>query len=254
MKIVTIIAIVIFSVASLNMNAQVVNGSYEKLAKYYNEGKYERCLYKADDYTYREEYSKDPEPYLYISMCLLKLSQSDDPDLSEDYKTGEKQAIKYAGTFAKKDKNDDLYSDNIEYINSLKKLQKAKIKESFNEANFRRAATYAKAFNKLNREQDNLITFYVGMNEILSKNLTQGEKHMQEAEAEIKTVLKEGTLKVDKIFKTLLIDGFMKYTEIKIAEGEKEEAKKVITLAKDIFPNDGYIKVQYNVIMQAEQE
>lgn len=252
MKIISFLAFLFISIITFNANSQVINGSYEKLASIFNEGKYERCLYKADDFTYREDYSKDAEPYLYISMCLVELSKSEDPDIKEDYKGAIKQAIKYAGKFASKDKDDELYSDNIAYINTLKKIQKATIKEYFNSGKYRKAAVAAKAYDKLNRESDILVKYYIGMNEVMSNNLSQGERNMKDGEAEIKNALKEGNVKVDKIFKSLMVDAFMKYTEIKIKEGAKAEAKKVITLGKDIFPNDGFIKVQYNVMMQDE--
>lgn len=240
-------------IITFGSNGQVINGSYEKLATLFSEGKYEKCLYKADDYTYREDYSKDAEPYLYISMCLIELSGSEDPDIMEDYKGAVKQAIKYGGKFASKDKKDELYSDNIAFVNSLKKSQKNTIKEEFNAGKYRKAAVSAKAYNKLNREKDILVNYYVGMNEILSNNLSQGGKNMKEAEAAIQKAIKEGNLKIDKSFKSTLIDAFMKFTAIKIEEGNKAEGKKVIGLAKDIFPNDGFIKVQYNVIMQEDK-
>ena len=113
---------------SLQLSAQVAGGSNEKLAKLYNTGKYESCLYKADSYTYKENHTNDPEPYLYISMCLYELSKSDDPEIQEDYKDAIKQAIKYVGKFAKKDKHNEYYPLNIEYVNTIKKIQKTNVK------------------------------------------------------------------------------------------------------------------------------
>ena len=59
-----------------HLQSQVVGGSYEKLAKLYNLGKYETCLYKAEDLTFKEDSKKDPEPYLYMAMCFIELSNS----------------------------------------------------------------------------------------------------------------------------------------------------------------------------------
>ena len=77
-------------------NAQVIGGSNTKLEKLYNEGKYENCLLKADGMTYKDDYAKDPEPYLYISMCFYQLSKSEDPDIQADYKNAFKDAVKNA--------------------------------------------------------------------------------------------------------------------------------------------------------------
>lgn len=250
---------IFFAILSLylfasSLSAQVNGGEYVKLAELYNTGKYERCFFKADDYTYKEDYSKDAEPYLYISMCLLELSKSEDPDIQEDYKGAVKQSIKYAAKFVSKDKKDELYSINIDYIISLKKIQKDVIKKDFYEGSYRKAGSGAKMYNKLNKEKDVLIQYFVGVNEVLSKNLSQGERNMDAAEKLIKEKMLAGELKVDKNMKSLFIDAFMKYTETMINDENKEKAGHVISFAKDIFPNDGYIKVQHNVIYNDKAE
>ena len=109
----------IFTILSLftvtTLQAQVVGGSLEKLAKYFNQGKYEKCLDKAEGYTFNEKTKREPEPYLYMSMCFLELSKSDDPYITDYYKNPVKSAIKFAAKFKQKDKKDHLYSKNIKY-------------------------------------------------------------------------------------------------------------------------------------------
>jgi len=243
-----VLSIFILSILCIQISAQVAGGTYEKLAKLYNSGKYESCFNKADAYTFREDYSKDAEPYLYISMCLIKLMNSDDDEIREDYKKSTKDAIKYAGKFATKDKMREIYPLNLDFINEMKKLQKNVIKENFNDGQYSKAASSAKMYNKLNQDKDNLVLYYIGMNQVMSNNIGQGNKNMEDGRKGIKALLKENKLVIDKIIKSSIIDGFMKYTEYLIKESKTEEAKQVISFAKDIFPNDGYIKVQYNVI------
>ena len=69
--------------------------------------------------------------FIYVSMCFYELLKSEDPVLKEDYKDGVKQAIKYASKFAKKDKEGEMYADNIDFINELKSAQYAEIKAYF---------------------------------------------------------------------------------------------------------------------------
>jgi hypothetical protein len=173
--------LIIIAFSCSNIFAQVVGGTDEKLAKLYNSGKYESCLFKADGLTLKEGTSNDPEPYLYAAMCFFELSKSEDPIIREDYKDGVKQAIKYANKFAKKDKENELYSANIEFINTLKEVQYTEVKGFFDAEDYKKAATSAKFYDKLNKEEDFLILYFVGICEILSKNVTQGNRSIDEA-------------------------------------------------------------------------
>jgi len=229
------------------MKAQVVGGSYEKLAKLYNEGKYENCLYKADGYTYREENSKDAEPYLYIAMSLYQLSLSNDEEIKEDYPDAIKQAIKYTTRFAAKDKEDGLYTVNIEFVNKMKQAQKDIIKEDFNTSKYSKAIASAKIYDKLNRIEDQQVALFIALSELLSDN-SQGTNDYNDASTKIKTDLKASKFAEDKIIKGLIVDAFMKYTEVLVKKNKTEEAKKIIAFAKDMYPSDGYIKVQYNLL------
>lgn len=233
---------------SLSGIAQVKGGYNEKLAKLYSAGKFESCLFKADNLTYKESTSRDPEPYLYIAMCFYQLSKSSDPIIREDYSDGEKQAVKYAGYFIRKDKEGDMYEDNLEFITMLKELQFAKIKKEFDEEEYRKAGTQCKKYAKLNKEEDFTVSYFIGACEILSRNITTGQRDLDEAKEGLKPLLKSGNLKIDKIFKPLISSIFMKYSEVLIAENRINEALAESKLGLKILPNDGYLKIQSNMI------
>jgi hypothetical protein len=240
--------LIIIAFSCSNIFAQVVGGTDEKLAKLYNSGKYESCLFKADGLTLKEGTSNDPEPYLYAAMCFFELSKSEDPIIREDYKDGVKQAIKYANKFAKKDKENELYSANIEFINTLKEVQYTEVKGFFDAEDYKKAATSAKFYDKLNKEEDFLILYFVGICEILSKNVTQGNRSIDEAKTNIQAQLKAGTLKVDPKFKTLISSGFMKYSESLVDQNQLKEASACLDFALKILPNDGFLRIQSNMI------
>ncbi|MDA3892379.1 MAG: hypothetical protein PF517_12010 [Salinivirgaceae bacterium] len=201
-------------------NAQVVGGYNKKLAKLFSSGKYESCLFKADNLTYKKNTSRDPEPYLYISMCFLELSKSDDPMIQEDYKDGVKQAIRYAGKFIKKDKDGEMYSENIEFVNDLKKMQYTLVKTNFDEEEYSKAASAAKKYSKLNREEDYTVLYFIGVCELLSNKLSQGTNDIETAKTQLKELTKSGTVKIDKIFNPLISKVFSKYSESLIVENK----------------------------------
>jgi hypothetical protein len=229
---------------------QVAGGTYEKLAKLYNQGKYESCLFKADKYTYDEESSIDAEPYLYVAMCFYQLSISEDPVLREDYKDGFKQAIKYATKFIKKDKEGELYEQNFDFINILKDELKKEIKAQFDKGDYRKVATTAKLFDKLNRKEDILLLYYIGMNEMMSNNVSQGSRDLDDAKSKLDEMLNAKTFQTDAASKSLAIDGFLKYSEFLINQNQLKEAADLLNYGLKLFPNDGYLKVQFNVVNQ----
>lgn len=231
-----------------NLQAQVKGGYNEKLEKLYISGKYESCLFKADNLTYKESSSRDPEPYLYIAMCFYQLSKSADPIIAEDYADGEKQAISYTAKFIKKDKDGEMYENNLEFINMLKELQYKKVKQVFDEENYRKAATETKKYEKLNREEDFTITYFLGACELMSNNYSQGQKNLDHAKEQLITLIKAGNVKVDKIFKPLISSVFLKYSEFLVADSKLEDAAKELKLGLKIIPNDGFLKIQSNMV------
>jgi len=148
------------------LSGQVIDGKFEKLAKLYISSKFEGCFDKAESYTLSDKTKKDAEPYLYISMCMVEFSESDDEFIQEEFRNAKKQAVKYAWKFVKKDKNDELYVQNIEFINRLKKIQKSEIKANINDANYRKAASAMKAYGQLNKEKDILVQLFTGICEV----------------------------------------------------------------------------------------
>jgi len=233
-----------------NIIAQVVESEYKKLAQLYNQGKYESCLIKADNYTYKEENSMDAEPYLYVAMCYYQLSISEDPIIKEDYKDGFKQALKYTAKFVKKDKEGKLYDENIEFVNLLKAELNKEINTQFEKGDYRKVSVTARQLEKLNRETDFGLLYFIGMNEIMSNNQSQGVKSMEQAKLELMQKFKNQSLNIEANTKSLLISGFLKYSEFLAAKGNLKEASDNLSYGLKLFPEDGYLKMQYNAVNQ----
>lgn len=245
-----IVTTIVFFV-NTSISQQVIGGTYTKLQEVYNKGKYEQCLLKADNYTYKEDYSRDAEPYLYLSMCFYKLYTSDDPDIQYDYQNGLKEAVRYAIKFNQKDKKDELYSKNIEYIKLIKTELYKDAKGFFESGSYSKAATSGKNYNRLNRETDPCIDFFVGITTVLAKNQSAGEQLINDAKEAFKAKQKAGNVVVDAIFKSLIVDSVLKYSEILVQENKLAEAKDCLETGKLLFPENGYINVQLNMVNKA---
>jgi hypothetical protein len=238
----------IFTLSLINLQAQVVGGSIEKLAKLYNQAKFESCLYKAEDYTFKEDYKRDPEPYIYMAMCFYELSNSTDEFIKEDYKNGLKLAIKNTAKFIKYDKEGVFYSDNIDFVNTLKNSQFKITKDYFNEEKYKKSGLASKQYSRLVKGTDYSMIYFRGVCEILSNNISVGTRSLNEAIKGLNTQIKDGNLSIDNRFKTLVVTSFLEYSEYLVNDKRNNDALKTLTLAKKIFPNNGYIDIQYNMI------
>lgn len=230
--------------------AQVKGGHNTKLSKLYTSGKYEVCLFKAEDLCADQAAGREAEPHLYAAMCMVKLYESSDPEVAADYKDGMRQAVKYTQKFIRKDIEGELYAQNTDFIDLIKKYVKKDIKTNFDKGNYSKASAAAKNYEKLYQKPDYLFMYYSGILKCMSNNETQGAHEMDEARAKLsEQIVNNIAIKPDPIVKSLIVDGIMKYTQDLLADKRKKDAESVITLANKIFPNDGYIKVQYNMIV-----
>ncbi|MDP7435209.1 MAG: hypothetical protein QF427_03170, partial [Flavobacteriales bacterium] len=103
----------------------ITEDELNQLLVWYVDGKYEKVLFKAIRYTEDDDQKKHPVPYLYMAKAYLAIHNSDDSDLRESYEVDKmkalKNALKYAGKFVKKDKEQEFVPEEQEYIEELRK-------------------------------------------------------------------------------------------------------------------------------------
>ncbi|RLD62079.1 MAG: hypothetical protein DRJ01_06760 [Bacteroidetes bacterium] len=228
-------------------HSQVVGSRFEKLAKLYNEKRYEDCLYKSDTYTYKDKTKREAEPYLYMSMCYYQISKMEDPDILEDYPKALKNSIKYLIKFKRKDKKDEYFTKNIDFVNKIGKLIIDEANNYYKDKNYRKAATHFKQYSKLFPE-DNNIKYMIGACGMLANNYSEGQKYISEA---IVTLVED--YKSEKSLKNIntskiLEEAFILYSSYLVNDKKIDSAKSTINIAKQFFPNSGNITIQYNVI------
>lgn len=96
------------------------DNNYDDLLELYVDEKYEKLIYKAEDYTIKEKTKKDPLPYLYLSMGCFQLSK--DETKAEKFPKAFKNALKYAGKFVKKDKKSEYTNEAEDYFAELREV------------------------------------------------------------------------------------------------------------------------------------
>jgi len=101
-------------------DARAQDPKYTRMLEDMVDGKYERVLYRAINFTENDKTKKHPEPYYYMAAAYLRIYLSDDPELQESYPKALKEALKYATKFVKKDKEFEYVVDQGEFFEELR--------------------------------------------------------------------------------------------------------------------------------------
>ncbi len=223
--------------------AQVNGGEHQKLFDLYVMSDYEKCLMKAEKIADDDDHRRESEPYLYMSMCLLKIAE--DPELNEleAYKNAKKDAIKYGSKFKKKDdKLADkggypLFEDNIDYLLELKQVGIEEAKSYLAMDNFRKAVYYYK-YTLYIDESDNAVRLIKGTCDLLSRNTKVGMEEVQLALEGFREIASKGAYEKNRYTEMAFEDGFLYYANYLIEKNNIAEAQEVMELARTLDPDN----------------
>ena len=127
-----------------------------QLLMWHVDEKYEKVLYKAIRYTEDDEQKKHPLPYLYMAKAYLGVHNSDDPDLREAYEVDKlkalKNALKYAGKFVKKDKEQEYVPKDLDFMEELRKETIIAAETEMDNEKYTKAKSYYKYLTTLDKE------------------------------------------------------------------------------------------------------
>jgi len=238
----------LFSAAILGFgaNAQVEGGGedFQKLFDWFVLEKYEDCLFKATTMSEKEKYQKAPEPWLYMSMCLLKIAESNDDELTEKYPKALANSLKYAAKGRKKDKSGELFEQNIEFFDEIKKLGCADAHGYLNEGNHKKAASLYKKVLKVDKT-DYAIQYMTGVCYAYAKNIGEAKLNLKTATDSLKAKFtRNPDYKLRKVSEPVLSEATIMYSDYLVEKGMSDSAKTVIQDALSYLPEDKDLKMQ----------
>ncbi len=241
----------IFTIASCiilitsKLSAQVIGGELIKLEELYDKGKFEDCAYKAETYTESEKYAKNPEPYLYISMCYYEFHFSEDAKIKEYYKSALKDALKYAVKMKTYDKELNFYKDNSEYLDKLRQTCLEEAKALVDKKDYSKASSYYyKPLVKLDPDNFELL-FVKGVCDALMRNGSEAYKSLNDAMPQLEKSAQEGTYRAPKLIEASLSDAFVNYSNLLKDQSYADSAKAIIMFGKILLPVDKAVDDQY---------
>lgn len=215
---------------------------YEDLLKLYVDEKYEQCLAKAEGYTINDDTKKDPLPFLYMSMCLYEMSKIEKFTAMEEYKKADRDAIKYAEKYRKKDKNREFFDNYGDYWEDLNTMGMEKGTNLFDDGEY----------SKAKQVFDGMVGYYpenpgawimLALCQYKSNLVKEGDLSMKEY---AKAALNADTGSLPEDQKKLLKNALIRYSEFLNTKGMRDSARTTIGLGKEHFMEDPDFKLQYD--------
>ena len=232
------------SVATIAIfSAQAQKQPYEDLLVKYVDEKYEDCLAKAFNYTDKEDTKKDPLPYIYVSMCYYEMSKIEKFRAMEEYKKCDKDAVKYAEKYRKKDKNKEFFDNYADFWSELNLMaQEAGIN----------AYEDPKGLSKAKQWFDGMTNYYpenpgpwimLALTMYKGNLMKEGDAAIAKFQPALDAAGGIGLLPDDqkKLMKTALIN----YATYLDGKGNKSKAKETLEIGKDFFMDDAEFKGAY---------
>ena len=218
--------------------------TYDDLLIYYADGDYEKLLKKAEAYTLSDKTKADALPYLYLSKANFDMSR--DAVWLDDYPKAFADAVNYAGTCIKKDKEGIVYQEHIKYFTDLKEALVEEIK------NLVETGAYPKvvgAISKLHRiaKEDVGSYFLKAAAEYNTGDKGTGKITMQDAYKRLGEVTSvEGWRPVDL---DMLKLGIIEFSKSLIKMNQKPKAQELLGMVKQWFENDEEFMDFYNEVV-----
>lgn len=220
---------------------QVNNPEFDKVAKRYEKGNFESALESAEALIDNDKHHKNPEPYLWASMCFYEIHKSDDEKLQERFSSALRDALKYAGKAVSKDKDGNIIQDNQEYFETMKKEGIAYAQQFESEDDYRKAQYTYKQILKF-APNDPFIQFTKGVADIRLSSMYEAEREIKASFPVLEANYRNLDYRPDPISSPLLKPAVMFYADHLINSNYADSAKTVLLSARVFFPLDEEIK------------
>ena len=140
-----IIALAILVSGSFQVFGQAPD--YNDLKILFADGKYEKLIKYADNYTQKEDLKKDPIPYVWLAKGLHKMSVSSSKD--EKFKNAFKEAIGAMTKAFKIDKDSTLMNEFGEFIGEFQVALSEYITNDLTAKDYAKASGWAMKYSKI---------------------------------------------------------------------------------------------------------
>ena len=226
--------------------AQVMNSDFQKLFDLYAMEDFEKCAYKAEKFSQKDQYKRDPEPYLYMALCFYQAHVHPEK-FDQEFDDPLKDALKYAYKFRKKDKTGEIYRSNRVLLDKIREEALTTAKFYYNDGEYRKASS---EFNRILKviPDDMNIVFISGVSDIMARNPSVGERSVGIAMDTLKAQEADKRFEKDPVTNDLLVKAFVEYTNYLAENQKQDQAEEVIAFSRKLMPDELPLKAQYKKI------
>lgn len=225
--------------------ARAQSKPYEDLLVKYVDEKYEDCLYKAERYTQNDKTKKDALPYLYMSMCLYEMSKIPKYQEMDDYKKADRDALKWAEKYRKKDKDMEFFHNYEDYWAQLNTMAQ--------ESGMNLYEGEAKDMGKARRYFESMTRYYpenpgawlmLALTQYGANQAKEGDLSMDKYKEALDAAGGIGQLPEDQ--KKLMKSALIHLAEYLGGKGDGSGARAAVEAGKEYFMDDAEFKGAYN--------
>lgn len=212
---------------------------YDDLLILYVDEEYTKCVDKGLRYAERNDTRRDALPFLYLSKCHHEMSRLDEYTSQHEYRNADRDALKYAVRFRKKDKTGEHFHHHEDYWAELNTVaMEAAI-------NHYEAGDHTKAKRIFDR-----MVGYMPENpgawrmRALCQEKARQLREAQESHKGFAEAMK-GVADLERLPKdqrALLRYALVVEAEQLIAAGEPDRAREVLAIGEDSFMSDAEFK------------
>ncbi|MCB0771336.1 MAG: hypothetical protein KDC00_13130 [Flavobacteriales bacterium] len=218
---------------------------YDDLLILYVDEDYEKCLYKAERYTDKDDTRRDALPYLYLSLCSFEMSKMDKYTSDPEYKYASRDALKYAAKYRKKDKNLEFFKNYEDYWEELNTVDMETGFLYFDEG----------SYSKAKRQFQRMTTYYpenpgawqmLGLAQLrmnLARDAAESMEGYRKAFAAIPDLDR-----LPKDQKRLLRESMIRYAEFLDSKGMQDSARATIAPGLEQFSGNPEFKGLYDAL------
>ncbi len=235
--------ILLFLLPYLHVSAQ--SKPYDDLLVLYVDEDYEKCVYKAERYVDRKESHRDPLPYLYASMCYFEMSKTPKYQEMPEYKHADRDALKWAAKYRRKDKNMEFFANYEDYWSELNTVAQEVGMNFLDEGAFSKAKSQFQRMTRYNPENPGAWAMLALAQQKMKS--TRDAKDNTEKFHEVLDAI-PNVARLPKDERILLRESLVRTAMYLEDQGDLSEARKVIELGKDHFMENPEFKSLYEVL------
>ncbi len=232
---------VLFFALTIGSALAQTDKDYKDLLTMFVSEKYEKCLYKAEGYTLKDETKKDPLPYLFMSRCYFEMSKRD--EFKVKYPNAFKDAMKYISKYGSKDKERKYAAEYEDFFSALRAAAMAEAETMMDTQKFSKAKQiYDQLLDMDANDAGSQLMLGLALGALKSK------KESAAAIDKAKEILVAKQASKGKEQLALLKEAITRHATT-LSGSNKDEAKEWLDYGMEYFAEDKEYKVTYDTIV-----